>query len=68
MADSMERSGYNYGVTMFLSGIPQVVCFLLFNLVVNKIGRKKGLAISIVITSVLGLLFIVPFVKESSFL
>lgn len=53
---------------MFLSGIPQVVCYLLFNLVVNKIGRKKGLAVSIIITSVTGLLFIVPFIKDSSFL
>ena len=63
MADSMERSGYNYGITMFLSGLPQVICYLLFNFVVNKIKRKKGLIVSVVVTSVVGLLFIVPFVK-----
>lgn len=63
MADSMERSGYNYGITMFLSGLPQVICYLLFNLVVNKIKRKKGLIVSVIVTSVVGLLFIVPFVK-----
>lgn len=50
---------------MFLVGIHEFVGYLLASYVVDKIPRKKGLIVTIIISSLIGLSFLLPFVKDN---
>lgn len=65
MQGSMERVGYNFGINMLLAGIHEFLGYLSAGYIVDKVPRKKSLIIIIIITSVMGLALMIPFVKSN---
>ncbi len=64
MQGSMERTGYSFGVNMLLVGLHEFLAYLSASYVTKYIRRKRGLIVSVIITSSIGLLFLLPFIKE----
>lgn len=56
--NSMERTGYNYGITVFIIGIIKFITYLFFNIFAKNIRRKIGLSISVLMASFFGLMFL----------
>jgi uncharacterized membrane protein (UPF0136 family) len=51
---------------MLLIGLHEFIAYLTASYFIAKIKRKKGLIISIVITSVIGLTFVLKIVEENN--
>lgn len=64
MQGAMERTGYNFGISMLISGIYEVIgnCVSIF--FINKIGRRKGLLLCSLGLVICGLSFALEFVKQ----
>lgn len=54
----MERTGYNFGVSMLLIGVHEFLGYLSASYFLPKIKRKKGLVVAIAITSIIGASFL----------
>ena len=65
---SLERTGYNFGFSMFLIGVHEFLAYLSTSYIINKVRRKKGLIIAILFTSVTGLSFLFSFINDSNVL
>lgn len=62
---SLERTGYNFGLSMLLIGVHEFIAYLTASYFIKKIKRKTGLIIAIFITSLIGLTFLLDFVKDN---
>lgn len=61
----MERTGYNFGLSMLLIGIHEFIAYLSASFLTKYIPRKVGMIASVVITGVVGMTFYFDFVKHS---
>lgn len=62
---SLERTGYNFGVSMLLIGVHELLAYLSVGYFITKIKRKKGLIIAISLTSLIGLSFLLSIVMDN---
>lgn len=62
---SLERTGYNFGFSMLLIGVHEFIAYLTASYFIRKIKRKRGLIIAIFVTSLIGLTFLLDFVKNN---
>jgi hypothetical protein len=58
MQGSMERTGYNFGISMLIIGLTEFLSYLSASFLTKFIRRKIGAIISIILTSIFGLLFL----------
>ena len=68
MQGTMERTGYNFGMSMLLSGLHEFLGYLFCSYVTKYIPRKKGAVITIALSSLFGLAFLFNVVEESDIL
>lgn len=62
---SMERTGFNFGISMLLVGANEFLAYLSASYITKFIPRKLGLFVSIIFTSGIGLLFMLQAVKDN---
>lgn len=62
---SLQRTGYNFGVSMLLIGVHEFLAYMTASYFIKKIKRKKGLIVAITITCLIGLTFLLDFVKQN---
>lgn len=65
---SMERFGFSYGFSMFFIGIFEFTAFFSASYILHKLPRKKGLMISVAISCILGMGFLLPVTSHSPLL
>lgn len=61
---SMERTGFNFGMSMLLIGIHEFIAYLSASYFTKYIPRKIGMISAVLITGSLGLLFVFKEVQE----
>lgn len=65
MQGTMERTGFNFGISMMLAGVHEFIGYLAAAAFVYKMRRKRSLIVMTVLCSLVGLSFMLPFVKNS---
>lgn len=65
MQGSMERTGYNFGISIFLAGLHELIGFIIVAFIGYRLPRKNGLIATILLSSFIGLTFLLPLVKNS---
>lgn len=65
MYGTMERTGYNYGISMVLSGAIEVIASCMSLLIIDKIDKKKGLFFCTVMLILCGFSFLLQVVKKN---
>ncbi len=65
MQGSMERTGFNFGISMMLAGVHELFGYMAAAAFVYKMRRKISLIIITVTCALIGLAFLLPFVKNS---
>jgi hypothetical protein len=58
MQGSLESTGFSFSVNMLFIGITEAIAYLLSGILARKVKRKMGLILSIILSSVVGLLFL----------
>ena len=61
----MERTGYNFGVSMLLAGGHEFLGFLTASVTISKIPRKAGLIFFNLLSALAGIGFSMPFIDHS---
>lgn len=64
MQGSMERTGYNFGISMLISGTYEVIGNCAIGLIIDRISHRKGMLLSSVGLIVCGLSFALQVVKQ----
>ena len=65
MQGSLESTGFSFSVNMLFIGITEAIAYLLSGILARKVKRKMGLILSIILSSVVGLLFLFKFVGDN---
>jgi hypothetical protein len=58
MQGSMESAGFSFGLNMLFIGITEGISFLLSGILTRNLKRKVSLIVTIVFSSIVGLLFL----------
>lgn len=64
----MERTGFNFGISMFLAGVHELIAFVLVAFIGHRLPRKMGLVVTVFLSSLVGLTLLSPLVKDSKIL
>jgi len=64
----MERTGFNFGISMFLAGVHELIGFVLVAFIGHRLPRKMGLVVTVLLSSLVGLTLLSPLVKDSKIL
>lgn len=65
MMGTMERTGYNFGISMVISGGHEAIGFVVSIFFISRINKKLGLLFCTVITIICALLFALHAVQKS---
>lgn len=64
MQGTMERTGYNFGISMLISGAYEVIGNFVIIFIIGKVSNRTGLLLSSVGLVLCGLSFMLPVVKQ----